>query len=159
MFERSVVDVITREGKRVFATAGEFTGSIAATAATKPKRISVPAHGSAAAELTLTIPMQPSIRAVVARFQGAPVAAQNGPAISLGIGSLVTFELSGNISAAAAPLVVHTPTSTRNLSFSDSVQNVGGEPFIATRVVSMLYSAQRPVTHNHIPPYPVLPGP
>jgi hypothetical protein len=157
-FDLSVVDVVTRDGKRVFLPPGELTGSIAATAVVRPRRVTAQPHSSASAELTLTLPMKTSIRAIVARFQGQPKSVGQGPAISMGVGSLVTFNLSDEANATASALTVRPQSATRNLAFSDEVENQGQEPFITSGVVAILDSAQRLVTKLPVPATRFLPG-
>jgi hypothetical protein len=157
-FDLSVVDVVTRDGKRAFVPPGELAGSIAATAVLKPARVVAQPHANATAELTLTLPMQTPIRAIVARFQGQPRLMGGGPAISLGVGSLITFELSGSVSATARPLVVHPQTATKNLSISDWIENNGSEPFVVGGVIAILDSTQRLVTKLALPRTRFLPG-
>lgn len=157
-FDLSVVDVVTRNGKRVFVAPGELPGSIAATAVVKPARVVAQPHASATAELTLTVPMQTAIRAVVARFQAQPKPSATGPAISMGVGALITFDLAGTASAKAEPLVVHPQTATKNLSFSDRIENNGAEPFITGGVVAILDSTQRLITRLPLPQTRLLPG-
>jgi len=157
-FDLSVVDVVTRDGRRVFVAPGELTGSIAATAVVKPHRVLAQPHSSASAELTLTLPMQTPIRAIVARFQGQPKSVGKGPAISMGVGSLVTFNLSDDANASASTLTVHPQSATRNLAFSDQVENQGHEPFITSGVIAILDSSQRLVTKLPLPATRFLPG-
>src|ERR1051326_6756725 len=63
-------DVMVYGGKRVFANAGQFAGSIAATSVFSEKSITVPAGGSRSATVTVTVPEHTSTRAVVALFRG-----------------------------------------------------------------------------------------
>src|ERR1700739_1184229 len=69
-FEMVAEDVVVKDGKRVFVTAGETPNSIAASAVFTQKTVLVKPFSSAAVDVRLTLPAETSIRAVVAMFRG-----------------------------------------------------------------------------------------
>lgn len=158
-FELSVQDVTTRGGRRVFVPAGELPGSIAATAVLTPPRLVVGAGETGSANITLTMPMETEVRAIVARFQ--PIDSHAAPGrvgISLGVGCLLTFTMTDAFEATGEALVVQAPTATRSLTFSQWVTNSGREPFIAKGVVAILDGSQRLVTKIEVRRTRLLPG-
>jgi hypothetical protein len=158
-FELAVVDVVTRDGKRLFVPSGELSGSIAATAVLTPKRLLVAPGESSSANLTLTLPMETAVRAIVARFQPIdPHAGPNRVGVMIGLGSLITFNLTDAVAARAEPLVVLPQTATTALGFSEWIANTGQEPFIAKGVIAILDSKQHLVTKIDVPRTRFLPG-
>ena len=77
-FEMVAKDVIVRNGRRVFVSAGDLPGSIAATAVFSQKLVTVNPGQLASVDVTVTIPPNPSGRAMVAYFQGT-TRIPNGP--------------------------------------------------------------------------------
>jgi hypothetical protein len=158
-FDLAVLDVITRGGKRVFVPAGELQGSIAATAVLAPKRLLVPAGQTGSAEITLTLPPDTSVRAIVARFQAVdPLAAPGRVGVTVGLGCLLTFNITDSVAASPDPLIVQPQTATTSLAFSQWITNSGKEPFIAKGVIAILDASQRLVTKLVVPRTRFLPG-
>lgn len=158
-FELAVLDVVTHDGKRLFIPAGELPNSIAATAMLAPKRLLVGPRETGSAEITVTLPAQTAIRAIVARFQGVdPHAGPGHVGVTLGLGSLITFNITDEVSAKSEPLVVLPQTATTALGFSEWVTNTGAEPFIEKGVIAILDSSQHLVTKLELPRTRFLPG-
>jgi hypothetical protein len=158
-FDLAVLDVITRGGKRVFVPAGELQGSIAATAVLTPKRLLVPAGATGSAEITLTLPAATSVRAIVARFQAVdPLSAPGRLGVTVGLGCLLTFNITDSVMATADKLLVHPQTATTNLAFSQWITNTGQEPFIVKGVIAILDASQHLVTKLEVPRTRYLPG-
>jgi hypothetical protein len=158
-FDLAVLDVVTRNGRRLFVPAGETIGSIAATAVLTPKLLLVPAGQSRSAELTVTMPMATAVRAVVARMQALdPNAGPGRVGVTVGLGSLITFNITDAVSADASPLAVIPSTATTAVVFSEWIANNGQEPFIVNGVVAILDERQRLVTRIDVQRTRFLPG-
>jgi hypothetical protein len=158
-FELAVLDVATRNGKRVFFPAGELPGSIAATAVLTPRRVLVPPGETGSAEITLTLPEETRVRAIVARFQSVdPNAGPGRVGVTVGLGCLLTFNVTEAVSVAADPLVVQKQTATTALAFSEWMTNDGQEPVIAKGMIAILDASQRLVTKIPVPRTRFLPG-
>ena len=135
-------DIEVRNGKRVFLPAGEAPNSIAATAVFTPKEIIAPPNTSASVTVTVTIPAGTNIRAIAAVFQATSGInpAKGSVGLVASMGTLLTFNLSSNVSIAADPVQVALPTETTNLAFSQLLTNTGAEPVIPKGVVAILGS-------------------
>jgi len=82
-FDLEAMDVAVRDGKRVFVPAGEMPGSIARTAVFSPPSVVVQPGSSATVQVTVTIPENPAMRAIVAVFRSnTKVQARNGFAMT-----------------------------------------------------------------------------
>jgi hypothetical protein len=158
-FELAVLDVITRGGRRVFIPAGELRGSIAATAVLTPKRLLVLPGETGSAEVTLTLPADTPVRAIVARFQAIdPLAAPGRLGVTVGLGCLLAFNITDSVAASPDALVVQPQTATTSLAFSQWITNSGQEPFVAKGVIAILDASQRLVTKLEVPRTRFLPG-
>ena len=139
-FEMLAEDIVVRDGKRVFLPAGEVENSIAATAVFSPKEIIAPPNTSASVEVTVTIPANTKVRAIAAIFHATsgvnPATGSVGLVASMG--TLLTFNLSSNVSIESEPVHVVLPTETTNLIFTQDLTNTGTEPVVPKGVVAIL---------------------
>ena len=133
-------DIVVRNGKRVFLPAGEAPNSIAATAVFSPKEIIAPPNTSASVDVTVTIPANTKIRAIAAVFRATSgiTPAHGSVGLVASMGTLITFNLSSDVSISADPVQVTLPTDTTNLTFSQDLTNTGAEPVIPKGVVALL---------------------
>src|SRR5258705_12923787 len=70
VFDMMAKDAVARDGHRVYVGAGELAGSIAATAVFSRKSVTVAPGERASVTVTVTIPPNPSSRAIIALFHG-----------------------------------------------------------------------------------------
>ena len=95
-FEMVAQDVVVRDGKRVFVTAGELPQSIANTAIFSKPAVTIAPGQTASVDVTVTLTKGTDIRAIVAIFQGTDKF--NGGKGSVGmtasLGCLITFTAS-----------------------------------------------------------------
>jgi hypothetical protein len=157
-FDMMAKDAVTRDGHRVYVDAGERTGSIAATAVFSRKSVTVAPGERANVIVTVTIPPNPSSRAIIALFHGTTRMKSAGMNATASLGTLMTFALSGNVAATATPLSVRPPTRTANLAVSQQLVNTGAEPLLARGVLAIVNPGGALVAKQSLPPRRVLPG-
>jgi hypothetical protein len=157
-FDMIAQDAVVRDGKRVYVGAGELAGSIAATAVFSRKSVTVAPGERANVTVTVTIPPNPSSRAIIALFHGTTRMKSAGMNATASLGTLLTFALSGNVAATATPLSVRPPTPTTNLSISQQLVNSGTEPVLARGVLAIVNPAGALVAKQALPARRVLPG-
>src|SRR3954454_24090510 len=120
-FDMMAKDAVARGGRRVYVDAGELAGSIASTAVFSRKSVTVAPGERVTVNVTVTIPPNPASRAIIALFHGTTRMKSAGMNATASLGTLMTFTLSGNITATATPLSVTPPTPTANLSVSQQL--------------------------------------
>lgn len=130
-FDLVAQDVVVRDGKRTFVSAGEVAGSIAATAVFSQKQIVAHPGETVAVDVTLTLPEEAQHRGVVALFKGTTKVMNGSVPMYASIGTLLTFATSDSISMDAAPLEIAPQTATKNLSIKEACLNNGSEPLVA----------------------------
>ncbi|HEX4488918.1 MAG TPA: hypothetical protein VH088_21770 [Terriglobales bacterium] len=141
-FEMEALDVTIRDGKRTFVQAGELPGGIARTAVFTPRVIDLQPGESTSVQVTVTVPENPEVRAIVALFHGTTeVANIGGIAMTGSIGALITFTLSKefrveNISGGEIKL-----SPENSLTLLQSLINTGSEPVIPKGILAILNSA------------------
>src|SRR3954454_17854092 len=134
-FDMMDKDAVAHNGQRVYVSAGELAGSIAATAVFSRKSVTVAPGERAYVTITVTIPPKPASRAIIALFHGTTRMKSAGMNATASLGMLMTFALSGNSTATATPLLVKPPTATTNLHLSQQLTNSGTEPVLANGVL------------------------
>ena len=129
-FQLEAEDVVVKDGKRVFVSAGEVEHSIAASAVFSQSTIVVKPFSSASVDIRLTIPLQTNIRAVVAMFRGTDrfQTSQNSVGMTASLGALLTFNLTENIKVEPEPVQVKPATESANMAISQWITNSGTEP-------------------------------
>jgi hypothetical protein len=158
-FNLEAMDVAVRDGKRVFVPAGEMPGSIARTAVFSPASVTVPPGGSATVQVTVTIPENPAMRAIVAVFRSnTKVRAPNGFAMTASLGALMTFTLSKTLQIEGSALHFDGLSQGNNLAVSEWVTNTGNEPVIPKGVVAILNSTGGLVGKVPVEAMRLLPG-
>jgi len=158
-FDLEAMDVAVRDGKRVFVPAGEMPGSIARTAVFSPASVVVPPGSSATVHVTVTIPENPAMRAIVAVFRSnTKVQSPNGFAMTASLGALMTFTLSKTLQIEGSPLHFDGVSQGSNLVVSESVTNTGNEPVIPNGVVAILNSTGKLVGKVPVEAMRLLPG-
>lgn len=157
-FDMMAKDAVARDGHRVYVNAGERTGSIAATAVFSRKSLTVAPGQRANVVVTVTIPPNPSSRAILALFHGTTRMKSAGMNATASIGTLMTFALSDNATATATPLSVRPPTRTANLAVSQQLVNTGTEPLLARGVLAIVNPGGTLVAKQALPVRRVLPG-
>lgn len=157
-FDMIAKDAVARDGHRVYVDAGERTGSIAATAVFSRKSVTVSPGERADVTVTVTIPPNPSSRAIIALFHGTTRMKSAGMNATASLGMLMTFALSDNATATATPLSVRPPSPTANLAVSQQLVNTGSEPVLARGVLAIVNPAGALVAKQALPARRVLPG-
>ena len=135
-----VQDVIVRDGKRLFAPAGQTPGSIAATAVVSARSLNIRPGETAVVTVTVTIPQETSSRAVVVLLRGRNKLMVKGTPMVASLGSLLTFALSNDVSMATGGMRVTPPTATATASVAQRCTNNGRERLVARGVVAVLDS-------------------
>lgn len=157
-FDMIAKDAVSRDGHRVYVDAGELAGSIAATAVFSRKSVTVAPGERANVTVTVTIPPNPSPRAIIALFHGTTRMKSAGGNATASLGMLMTFALSNNAAATATPLSVRPPSRTTNLAVSQQLLNTGSEPLLARGVLAIVNPAGALVAKQALPAHRVLPG-
>jgi hypothetical protein len=131
-FQLEAQDVVVKDGKRVFVTAGEVEHSIAASAVFSQNTIVVKPFSSGSVDVRLTIPAQTNIRAVVAMFRGTDrlQTSPNAVGMTASLGALLTFNLTENIKLEPEPVQVKPATESANMAISQWIKNSGTEPVL-----------------------------
>jgi hypothetical protein len=137
-FNMRAQDVITAGGKRVFVAAGDLPRSIAATAVFSPAQLTVAAGTSRSVVVTVTVPPGTTSRAIVAVFTGTTTIGKGSTAATVSLGTLMTFTLSGQVSAVPSELFVSPQSETRNAAFEVAFSNSGDEPVMPKGIVVIL---------------------
>jgi hypothetical protein len=157
-FDLQARDVVVRNGQRLFVDAGSQPGSIAATAVFSQKSVTVQPGEKVRVDVTVTIPPNPSARAVVALFHGTTKVRSGKTNITASLGMLLTFSLSDALAANASPLQVEPPTATRNLAVAQQVTNSGSEPLVTHGVLAIVNGSGTLVGKETLPSRRLLPG-
>src|SRR5262249_3676519 len=146
-FELVAEDVVVKDGKRIFAPAGETRNSIAATAVFTPhstpaevkgmaaptftkNTVLIKAYSSGSADVRLTIPAETNVRAVALVFRGTDKlpTATTGVGMTASLATLVTFNLSDNVKLAPEAVRVTPASETANMTIAQWIANTGTEP-------------------------------
>ena len=158
-FVLEAFDVVTREGKRVFIAAGETEGGIARSAVFDPPAIELNPGEAGNVKVTLTIPADPKVRAVVAIFHGQTALPGNGGLMVTGsLGTLITYNLSARMDIRAGAPTVSPQTENANLMVSEQLENDGQEPAIPKGTLAVLKSSGELIGRVPIQPHRLLPG-
>ena len=158
-FDVEAQDVVVREGKRVFLPAGQIPSSMAAGIVAAPAYILVPPGKSGSVTVTLTVPPDPSQRAVVVILKGKfPDPAKYSVSFGASLGALFTFNLSDNVKVVAGPINTTPQTETANLSLSQELENTGTEPVVPKGVVAFLDERGKRVAGAKFDTHRLLPG-
>jgi hypothetical protein len=151
-------DVVIRDGVRVFVTAGELAGSIAATAVFTPREVRIPGRRKGTVRVTLTLPPGTTHRAVVALFRATSPIASGKRHAYLSLGTLFTFTLSDHLSLAATALQATPPSASANARLASTLTNDGAEPIEPRGMAVILASGGAIVGKVPFPAHRLLPG-
>jgi hypothetical protein len=158
-FVMEAFDVVTRDGKRAFVPAGETEGGIAHSAIFTPPAIELNPGETGQVKVTLTIPAEPKVRAVVAIFHGQTGLPGKGTLLITGsLGMLITYNLSAKIDVRASAPVISPQTDNSNLIVSEQLENDGTEPVIPKGTLAILKSSGELIGRVAIQPHRLLPG-
>ena len=158
-FVMEAFDVVVRDGKRVFIPAGETAGGIARSAVFDPAAIELDSGARGEVKVTLTVPDDPKVRAVVAIFRGQTALHAQGAVMFTGsLGALVTYNLSPDVRVKAGAPTVTPQTGNRNLVVAEQLENDGQEPAIPKGTLAILRSSGELVGRVTIQPHRLLPG-
>jgi hypothetical protein len=157
-FEMLARDVVVRKGARSFVDAGKVAGSVAATAVFSTRAATVLPGEKMRVSVTLTVPANPTVRAVVTMFHGTSKMNSHGMHVVASLGTLMTFALTDQVSANASPLEVKSPTSSTNLTLAQRLANDGNEPLFAKGMLAILNGAGTLVAKSALPARRLLPG-
>ncbi|MGC2697019.1 MAG: hypothetical protein WA738_14640 [Candidatus Angelobacter sp.] len=139
-FEMVAEDVIIKDGKRIFVAAGETPNSIAASAVFSQKLVLVKAFSSASVDVRLTLPVQTSLRAIVAMFRGTDKLPTSTDAVGMtaSLGALITFNLTDNVKLQPEAVRVNPATDTANMKIAQWIANSGTEPALPEGTAAVL---------------------
>jgi len=159
-FEMVAEDVVIKDGKRIFVTAGETPNSIAASAVFTQKTVLVKPFSSAAVDVRLTLPEETNIRAVVAMFRGTDKLPTSSGAVGMtaSLGALITFNLTDNVKLKAEPVRVIPASETANMKIAQWISNTGTEPVLPEGAAAVLNSNGALVGKAIFDPQRLLPG-
>jgi hypothetical protein len=157
-FDLQAQDIIVRDGRRVFVAAGQLAGSVAATAAFSRKSVTLGPGESVRVDVTVTIPRNPSARAILALFHGTTKLQRGSIGSTVSLGMLMTFALSDDVLSSSTPLDVHPPTATSNLAVTQQLINSGPEPFVATGMLAIVSGKGILLGRTPVPARRLLPG-
>lgn len=121
-FEMVAKDVVVRGGERSFVDAGTRPGSIAATAVFSQPAGTVAPGERMTVSVTVTVPENPSSRAMVALFHGTTRIQREGFALTASLGLLLTFTLSDEVHAKVSPLAITPPTEAEPRRLSRALE-------------------------------------
>jgi hypothetical protein len=159
-FEMVAEDVLLKDGKRVFVAAGETPNSIAASAVFTQKTVLVKPFSSVSVDVRLTLPVQTSLRAVVAMFRGTDKLPTSSGAVGMtaSLGSLITFNLTDNIKLLPEAVRVIPASETANMKIAQWITNVGTEPALPDGAAAVLNANGGLVGKAIFDPQRLLPG-
>ena len=159
-FELVAEDVVIKDGKRVFVTAGETPNSIAASAVFTQKTVLVKPFSSASVDVRLTLPAETNIRAVVAMFRGTDKLPTSSGAVGMtaSLGALITFNLTDNVKLKPEPVRVIAASETANMKIAQWISNSGTEPAVPEGAAAVLNSNGALVGKAIFNPQRLLPG-
>ncbi|MFY9559840.1 MAG: hypothetical protein WAQ52_06375 [Terriglobales bacterium] len=158
-FELDALDVVVRDGKRVFVPAGETVDGIARTAVFSPRTLLLGPGEHGMVRVTVTVPDRPVVRAIVALFQGKSVVAINqGVGMTGSLGALITFTLSKQFRVDSLPLGMMNATASENLSLTETLINSGSEPVIPKGTLAIVGSSGALIGKVPIAAQRLLPG-
>ena len=159
-FEMVAEDVVVKDGKRTFVTAGETPNSIAASAVFSQKTVLVKPFSSASVDVRLTLPAETNIRAVVAMFRGTDKLPTSSGAVGMtaSLGSLITFNLTDDVKLKPEPVRVIPASETANMKIAQWISNSGTEPVLPEGAAAVLNSNGGLVGKATFDPQRLLPG-
>jgi len=159
-FEMVAEDVVVKDGKRVFVTAGETPNSIAASAVFTQKTVLVKPFSSASVDVRLTLPEETNIRAVVAMFRGTDKLPTSSGAVGMtaSLGSLITFNLTDDVKLKPESVRVIPASETANMKIAQWISNSGTEPVLPEGAAAVLNSNGALVGKAIFDPQRLLPG-
>jgi hypothetical protein len=158
-FVLEAFDVVIRDGLRVFVPAGETEGGIARSAVFDPPAIELNPGEAGKVKVTLTIPADPKVRAVVAIFHGQTALPGKGTLMVTGsLGTLITYNLSAKIEVRAGAPAISPQSDSANLTVSQQLENDGQEPAIPKGTLAILKSSGELIGRVAIQPHRLLPG-
>jgi len=137
-FHLDAVDVVVRDGRRVFVPAGELEGSIARYAVFTDNDVKALPGSSVSTTVTVTVPTSPGPRAIACIFQGKTVmGTTNSFAMTASLGSLVTFTVGDDFHLENQPLQVSVDPDAKMITFHELVKNTGSDPVIPKGVIAV----------------------
>jgi hypothetical protein len=158
-FRLTTEDIVVREGKRLFFAAGQIENGIAANSIATPALVVVKAGEETKVQVTFTPPPETAQRAVVTFFKSIAVNSSTG-AIGLGasLGTLITFNMSGDYQIDAGAVEASLQTATANVIFSEELRNRGSEPVVPKGVIVVLNASGKRVAKASFKAQRLLPG-
>jgi hypothetical protein len=158
-FNLATEDVVVREGKRVFLPAGQLANGIASTSVATPSSVLVKAGTDTSVQVTLTLPPETEQRAVVTFFRSVtPIASGGSVGLSASLGTLITFNLTGNANVNIGKVEVSPQTPAANMILSEELHNNGSEPILPLGVVVILNASGKRVAKASFKVQRLLPG-
>jgi hypothetical protein len=158
-FVLEALDVVVVDGKRVFVPAGETDGGIARSAVFNPPVIEVDPGQAKQVQVTLTVPADPRVRAIIAIFHGQTALPGRGTLMFTGsLGTLITYTLSPGVDVRVSSPMVRPQTESANLTILEQMENDGTEPAIPKGTLAILKSSGELIGRVAIQPHRLLPG-
>jgi hypothetical protein len=158
-FKLVTEDIVIVDGKRVFVPAGQTPNGIAVTSVATPAALLVKAGQLATVQVTMTIPPETAQRAVIAVFRSIPtIAADSSVDLSASLGTLITFNLTGDTNLNIGKVQTSVQTPAANMILSSELHNNGTEPIVPTGVVVILNASGKRVSKASFNTQRLLPG-
>ena len=159
-FDIEVQDVVVKNSQRTYVPAGETENGIAASAMASPRSLILHPQEQGSVVVTLTVPQQTPLRAVVIYFKGALDTPANEGTVGLGasLGALITFELSQDYSFKAVGFSATPQTATTNQVFTHELLNSGSEVVVPKGATAILDDSGHSVAKATFPAHRLLPG-
>jgi hypothetical protein len=158
LFGLKALDVVVHDGKRVFVPAGEADGGIARSAIFEPATLALNPGESGQVKVTLTVPPEPKVRAVVALFVAQTPIRDQGVTVTGSLGTLITYNLSDRVAVRIGLTSVSPQTEGSTLLVSEPLENSGSEPVVTHGTLAILRASGELVGRVAIEPHRLLPG-
>jgi hypothetical protein len=158
-FTMQAVDVMVKNGKRVFLPGEDVNGGIARNAVFSSSNMIATAGSFASTRVTVTIPAVPSSRAIACIFLGKTILqTRDSVALTGSLGALVTFTLADDFRVESQPLEVNTDLELKSISFHQVLTNSGTDPIVPKGVIAVLNQSGSMVTRLPVTSQRLLPG-
>ncbi len=158
-FEMQALDVVVRDGKRVFVPAGELEGGIARYASfTNDHPVALP-RSSVTTRVTLTLPASPEARAIACTFMGRTVMGESHAVeMTASLGTLFTFTLTDDFQVEKQPLQISVDAEAKTIIFRERLKNTGSDPIVPKGVVAVTNESGALIARVPIESQRLLPG-
>jgi hypothetical protein len=158
-FEMQAEDIVVRDGKREFVSAGDLEGGIARYAVFTDTDFVVVPGTSYTTRVTVRIPPNATPRAIACIFMGkTPLATRNSVAMTASLGSLVTFTLADDFKVESQPMRISVDTDAGTVTFRQRVTNTGSDPVVPKGALAIMNTKGAVIARLPVAGQRLLPG-